>query len=91
MNYYSDLFLITGVMNFLIVKTSAIGDVIQSFPVLEYLKEKFPLCNIDWVVAPASLDLVASHPLVRRPILFDIDKRSLKNRELKKVGKFLKR
>lgn len=34
----------------LIVKTSAIGDVIQTLPVLEYLLYKFPDAQIDWVV-----------------------------------------
>lgn len=77
-------------MNFLIVKTSAIGDVVQSFPVLEYLKEKFPKSNIDWVVSLASYSLVSSHPLVRKAILFDIDKDTLKQRKFSKVKRFYK-
>ena len=34
----------------LIVRTSAIGDVVQTFPVIEYLRAKFPDARIDWVV-----------------------------------------
>lgn len=76
--------------NFLIVKTSAIGDVVQSFPVLEYLKERFPSCNIDWVVSPASFSLISSHPLVRKAILFDVDRSCLKHWEIFKIKRFYK-
>ncbi len=34
----------------LLVRTSAIGDVVQTFPVIEYLRGKFPVARIDWVV-----------------------------------------
>ncbi len=57
-------------MNFLIVKTSSIGDVIQTFPVLEYLKKRYPHAVIDWVIEKEYLSLVQSHPLVRRAIPF---------------------
>lgn len=49
-------------MNFLIVKTSSIGDIIQTFPVVEYLKAKDPACTIDWVVEEEYQSLVQSHP-----------------------------
>jgi heptosyltransferase-1 len=55
-------------MNFLIVKTSSIGDVIQAFPVLEYLKKRYPDAAIDWVVEKEYLGLVQAHPAVRRAI-----------------------
>ena len=48
----------------LIVKTSAIGDVIQTFPVLEYLRRKFPDARIDWVVEEGIAPLLRSHPLI---------------------------
>lgn len=57
-------------MNFLIVKTSSIGDVIQTFPVLEYLKKRYPDAAIDWVVEKEYLGLVEAHPAVRRAIPF---------------------
>ena len=57
-------------MNFLIVKTSSIGDVIQTFPILEYLKKRYPDAWIDWVIEKEYLDLVQAHPLVRRAIPF---------------------
>lgn len=53
-------------MRFLIVKTSAIGDIIHSFPVVEYLHARFPGAQIDWVVEKAYEDLVAAHPLIHK-------------------------
>jgi len=59
------------VKHILIVKTSAIGDVIQTFPVVEYLKARDPEVKIDWVVERASARLVQSHPLVDRVLIAD--------------------
>lgn len=50
----------------LIVKTSAIGDVIQSFPVIDYLKEKDSQIVIDWVVEKPIAALVKAHPCVHK-------------------------
>lgn len=58
-------------VSFLIIKTSALGDVIQSFGVLDYLKAKFPSCRIDWVVEKAGAPLVSAHPLCDQ--VFEID------------------
>ncbi len=51
-------------MKILIVKTSSLGDIIHTFPVLEYLKSRHPGCQIDWVVERPFAELVAAHPLV---------------------------
>ena len=51
-------------LSILIIKTSAIGDVIQSFPVLEYLRRKFPNARIDWVVEQGIAPLLKAHPLL---------------------------
>lgn len=51
-------------MKLLIVKTSAIGDVIQTFPVLEYLRNKFPDAQIDWIVEEGIAPLLRAHPLI---------------------------
>jgi heptosyltransferase-1 len=51
-------------MRVLIVKTSAIGDIIHAFPVAEYLKSRFPEAEIDWAVEKNYQELVAAHPLV---------------------------
>jgi len=58
----------------LIVRTSAIGDVIHTFPVLDYLREKFPHAKIDWVVERGIVDLLAAHPSLSRVIPVDFKK-----------------
>ncbi|MGM0440057.1 MAG: glycosyltransferase family 9 protein [Chlamydiota bacterium] len=57
--------------NFLIVKTSALGDIIQAYPVVEFLKSKFPQAKITWVVEQAASELVQAHPLVDECLIID--------------------
>lgn len=54
--------------NILIVKTSALGDLIHTFPVVSYLKSRFPHAQIDWVVENQGADLVQSHPYITRAL-----------------------
>ena len=56
-------------MNILIVKLSAIGDVVQSLPFLEALRKGFPRANIDWLVEEDSSEVIVGHPAVNRVIL----------------------
>lgn len=55
----------------LIVKTSAIGDLVHTFPVLEYLRKRFPDAQIDWVVERGGHSLVAAHPLIDEALCID--------------------
>ncbi len=55
-------------MRYLIVKTSSIGDLVHTFPVLEYLKKQDPEALIDWMVEGSFADLIEAHPLVSRVI-----------------------
>jgi heptosyltransferase-1 len=48
----------------LLIKTSALGDIVHSFSVVDYLRKKFPAAQIDWVVEAPFSDLVLSHPYV---------------------------
>lgn len=48
----------------LLVKTSALGDIVHAYPVVDYLRKKFPSAQIDWVVETPFADLVKSHPSV---------------------------
>lgn len=50
-------------MKALIVKTSALGDIVQCFPALEYLRTKVDC--IDWVTESSGVSLVQTHPHVR--------------------------
>ena len=69
-------------MHFLIVKMSAFGDIVHSYPVLAFLKECFPDCKIDWVVEKRMAQLVSSHPFIDRviPVDFNGFKKNISNR-----------
>ena len=56
-------------MKVLIVKTSALGDVVHALPVLAYLKSAKPDIRIDWLVEEAFAPLIADHPLLDRVIV----------------------
>ncbi|MEN6423608.1 MAG: glycosyltransferase family 9 protein, partial [Smithella sp.] len=49
-------------MNILIVKLSAIGDVIHTLPSLAALRGLYPDAHITWVVEEAAAGLVRNHP-----------------------------
>lgn len=56
---------------FLVVKTSSLGDIIQSFPVVSYLKEKFSSALIDWVVEKPFSEMIRSHPDINESLCID--------------------
>lgn len=56
-------------MKILIVKLSAIGDVVHSLPVLYALRQRFPSAHIAWLVEEAASSLLMGHPLLDRVII----------------------
>jgi len=56
-------------MNILIVKLSAIGDVVHTLPSLADLRKLYPLAHITWVVEEASSDLLVGHPDIDRLLI----------------------
>jgi len=56
-------------VNILIVKTSAIGDVIHTLPSLWSLRVHFPEAHITWLVEEAAASLVIGHPAVNRVLV----------------------
>jgi len=56
-------------MNLLIVKLSAIGDVIHTLPSLAALRRHFPAAHITWVVEEAASDLLTDHPHLDRVLI----------------------
>lgn len=58
-------------MKILIVKSSALGDIVHAFPAVGFIKEQFPCASIDWVVEKPFASLVASHPAVNRTLVID--------------------
>lgn len=55
-------------MKVLIVKVSALGDVVHALPVLAYLRSVDPKMEIDWLVEESFAPLLDSHPLIRKVI-----------------------
>ncbi len=54
-----------------VIKPSALGDVVQTLPLLPVLKSRFPGARISWVVNRELADLVNGHPCVDEVLLFD--------------------
>ena len=55
----------------LIIKPSAIGDVVHALPVLNLLRRKWPEAHISWLVTPACAGLLERHPQLDEVIRFD--------------------
>jgi heptosyltransferase-1 len=53
----------------LVVKMSALGDVVMSLPVLEALRKRYPEADLDWLVEPAAADLLTGHPDLNRVLV----------------------
>lgn len=57
--------------NILIVKLSAIGDVIHALPVASALKKCFPQARITWVVEKPAFDILNNNPDIDEIIIFE--------------------
>lgn len=55
----------------LIVKASALGDIIHALLVLPYLKSCIPSVSIDWVVEERFAEILRGHPYIDRLITID--------------------
>ncbi len=71
-------------MNILIVKLSAIGDVIHTLPALNALRRRHPGARITWLVEEAAADLVRGHRALDRVL---VSRRQHWLRELKGPGR----
>jgi ADP-heptose:LPS heptosyltransferase len=83
-------------VNILIVKLSAIGDVIHTLPSLSALRQLYPEAHITWVVEEAAADLVKNHPYLdavlisRRKSWSKYFQRGQFRRSLEEIRSFLK-
>ena len=59
--------------NILLIKLSAVGDVIHTIPVLNKLRRRYPSARIDWLLRPQIADLVRHHPAISNVRLFARD------------------
>lgn len=68
----SDASLLTRTFDrILLIKPSAVGDIVHALPVLVRLRERYPDAQIDWLVTPENADLVRHHPALSNVVLFD--------------------
>jgi lipopolysaccharide heptosyltransferase I len=58
-----------GAERLLLVKPSALGDVVQALPVLATLQHRYPRLRIDWLVEEEAAPLVLGHPLVAEVVV----------------------
>ncbi len=54
----------------LLIKPSAVGDVIHTLPVLAKLRGRYPHAQIDWLLTPPIAELVRHHPALSHTLLF---------------------
>src|SRR5205823_8011799 len=55
----------------LIIKPSAIGDIVHALPVLNLVRRRWPAARLSWLVTPACADLLVGHPQLDEVILFE--------------------
>src|SRR5688572_15930267 len=53
-----------------LIKPSALGDIVQTLPLLPILRERFPMARISWVVASQFAELLEGHPYLDEVIPF---------------------
>ncbi len=79
-------------MRILIVRTSALGDVVHALPVLTALRRHFPRARIGWVIEEAMAPVLAGHPDLDEPIVGRLrhwGKKPFSRRTVRELGVFL--
>lgn len=54
----------------LLIKPSALGDVVHTLPVLVKLRARYPRAQIDWLITPENAEVVRCHPALSNVVLF---------------------
>src|SRR5438876_9089538 len=54
----------------LLIKPSALGDVVHTLPVLVKLRARYPAARIDWLITPENAEIVRFHPALSNAVLF---------------------
>jgi heptosyltransferase-1 len=60
----------------LLIKLSAVGDVVHTFPVLNKLRRRYPAARLDWLVTPGIGELLQHNSAISNVIEFTRDERS---------------
>ena len=72
----------------LIVRLSAIGDVVHSLPVLHALKTAFPCCQVGWAVEDRAADILINNPLVDKVHVLPKSRWKKRGYSLKNLAEF---
>jgi heptosyltransferase-1 len=57
-------------MKILLIKPSALGDIVQALPVLTGLRRQWPEAQIDWIVNDSLAEILEGHPCLNKTILY---------------------
>ncbi len=57
----------------LLIKLSAVGDVVHTIPLLNKLRRRYPAAQLDWLVTPAIAELLRHNPAISNVIEFARD------------------
>ncbi|MBX7255861.1 MAG: glycosyltransferase family 9 protein [Candidatus Hydrogenedentes bacterium] len=60
-----------GAPHILIVRLSAIGDVVRVLPALQIIRQAFPYAQIDWAVERKAVSVLEGHPALDALVVFD--------------------
>ena len=77
--------------NIIVIKLSAIGDVIHALPVSYAIKEQFPEAHLTWVVEQAAHAILVDNPYIDEIILFEKAKFRSFGGFLREIGPFRRR
>ncbi len=74
----------------LLIKPSAVGDVVHTLPVLEKLRRRYPRARIDWLITPENAQLIRGHPALSNILLFDRREFSADGRRVNAVANVIR-
>jgi lipopolysaccharide heptosyltransferase I len=57
----------------LLIKLSAVGDVVHTIPILNKLRRRYPAARLDWLVTPPIAELLRHNPAISNVIEFERD------------------
>jgi len=60
-----------GVPRILLIRLSAIGDVVRVLPAVHALRDAYPHAQLDFAVEPKSVDVVSDHPALDNVLVFE--------------------
>lgn len=62
--------MINGIPRILIIRLSAIGDVVRVLPALQALRDRYPNAQLDWAVERKSAEVILDHPALDQCLVF---------------------